>query len=264
MSEAQGKELQQAACSPFRQWAPLAAFVLAGVAAFALGWHDHLTLERIVANRHELKVLLAEHRTLAPVIYVLVYAVVIALSVPCGLVLTLTAGLLFGWFVGGLLATIAATIGAIIVFLIARSSLGEPLMRKAGPGIAKLRDGFRENAFSYLLCLRLVPVFPFWLVNLAPALLGVPLRTYTLATVVGIIPGAFAFASAGAGLDSIIAAAKAEYAACIAAKGAAACKLTINAEALMTKELVLAFVLLGLVALLPAALKAWRTRNAAL
>ena len=108
-----------------------------------------------------------------------------------------------------------------------------------------------------------MPAFPFWFVNIAPAILGVPLKTYVVATFFGIIPATFAFAAAGAGLDSVIMAAKAEYARCVARKGAEACKLTIHASSLVTKELVLALVLLGLVALIPVAFKKWRSRHAA-
>ena len=125
------------------------------------------------------------------------------------------------------------------------------LSARAGPWLAKLSDGFKKDALSYLLFLRLVPAFPFWFVNMAPAVLGVPLKTYVIGTFFGIIPATFAFASAGAGLDSVVAAAKAEYAACVAAKGAGVCKLNIHASSLVTKELMLALLLLGLVALIP-------------
>jgi uncharacterized membrane protein YdjX (TVP38/TMEM64 family) len=114
---------------------------------------------------------------------------------PGAAVLTLAGRFLFGWFWGGLASMIAATIGAVLVFLIARTALGEPLAARAGPWLAKLRQGFQEGAFNYLLFLRLVPIFPFWLVNLAPALLGVSFWTYTLATIIGIIPGSFAIPS---------------------------------------------------------------------
>jgi uncharacterized membrane protein YdjX (TVP38/TMEM64 family) len=108
-----------------------------------------------------------------------------------------------------------------------------------------------------------VPAFPFWFVNIAPAILGVPLRTYVIATFFGIIPATFAFSSAGAGLDSIIVAAKSEYGACVAAKGAHACKLMIHTRSLVTPELIIACILLGLVALIPVAVKKWRNRYAA-
>jgi len=187
----------------------------------------------------------------------------VALSLPGGLILTVAGGLLFGWLVGGLAAVIAASTGATIVFLIARTAVGETLNQRAGPWLAKLGDGFRQEALSYMLFLRLVPAFPFWFVNIAPAVLGVPLRTYLVGTVLGIMPATFAFASAGAGLDSVILAAKNEHATCVALKGASACVMKIQVSSLVTKELVLALVLLGLVALIPIALKKWRKRHAA-
>ena len=119
-------------------------------------------------------------------------------------------------FVGFKYAAINATVGATIIFLIAKTSLGEPMAARAGPWLGKLRAGFQENALNYLLFLRLVPLFPFWLVNLAPGLLGVRLPTYLLGTFVGIIPGTFAFAFAGVGLDSVIEAQRAAYQACLA------------------------------------------------
>lgn len=222
-----------------------------------MGWHQHLTLERIVLHRALLKQYLAENAIIAPLFYMTLYIVVVALSLPAGLVLTLTGGLLFGWFLGGLMAVFSATVGATIIFLAARSSLGEALGEKAGPWLQKLRDGFKENALSYLLFLRLVPLFPFWLVNLAPAVLGVPLGTYMLGTFIGIIPGTFAIASAGAGLDSVVAAAAHQHAVCVAAKGADACELKIDAGSLATKELLIA-ALLGVVALAPIAIKKWK------
>jgi uncharacterized membrane protein YdjX (TVP38/TMEM64 family) len=104
---------------------------------------------------------------------------------------------------GGSLAVIGATIGATLLFLAARTALGDFLRAKAGPSLAAFEAGFRENALSYLLVLRLVPAFPFFLVNLAPAFLGVPLGTYVVGTLLGILPATFVFASIGAGLGAV-------------------------------------------------------------
>lgn len=243
------------------RWVPLLLICLAMVLAYALGWHKYVTLERIATHRAVIKAFLTDHALLAPLLYVCLYVVAIALSLPIGLVLTLTGGLLFGWLLGGVCAVVGATVGATIIFLAARSSLGEALGEKAGPWLTKLREGFKDNALSYMLFLRLVPIFPFWLVNLAPAVLGVPLKVYVLGTVVGILPGTFAIASAGAGLDSIIAAAQAEFDACVATRGAALCKFEIHAGSLATRELLIAAVL-GFVALVPVAYKKWRMRQA--
>jgi uncharacterized membrane protein YdjX (TVP38/TMEM64 family) len=225
------------------------------------GWHHQITLETIVAHRDRFHALLAAHTVLALIAYVALYALLVALSLPCGLIMTVAGGLLFGWLLGALAAIVGATLGATSVFLIARGAVGDTLSRRAGPWLAKLSQGFQKDALSYMLFLRLVPAFPFWFVNIAPAVLGVPLRTFVLGTVVGIIPATFAFASAGAGLDSVILAAKNEHAACVALKGADACPLKISASLLLTPELMLALVLVGLVALMPVALKSWKKRR---
>lgn len=246
-----------------KRYGPLIVVVGAMALAFSMGWHRELTLENIVRQRDWFHGFIAGHGALSVLAYIVVYALAVALSLPGGLILTVSGGLLFGWLVGGLAAVTAATIGATIVFLIARSAVGEGLSQRAGPWLAKLSDGFRQEAFSYMLFLRLVPAFPFWFVNIAPAVLGVPLKTYVIGTILGIIPATFAFASAGAGLDSIILAAKNEYAACVSQKGASACTMTIHAGSLITKELLLALGLLGLVALIPIVLKRWRKHHAA-
>ena len=228
---------------------------------FMKGWHHHVSLENVVEQRDRFQQLLAEHTVASVVAYVAVYTLLVALSVPCGLVMTAAGGLLFGWLGGSLAAIAGASLGATIVFLIARNAIGDSLNQRAGPWLAKLSEGFQKDALSYMLFLRLVPAFPFWFVNIAPAALGVPLKTFVLGTVLGIIPATFAFASAGAGLDSIILAAKAEHAACVARKGAEACPLKLHASSLLTKQLILALVLVGLVALMPVALKKWKKRR---
>jgi uncharacterized membrane protein YdjX (TVP38/TMEM64 family) len=251
----------EGARSGLRRWLPLA--VLGAVIAFALamGWHRELTLENIAANRDRLQGFIEANRVIAVLTYVAVYAAAVALSLPGALFLTLTGGLLFGWLAGGLATVVGATIGATIVFLIARTAFGEGLAARAGPAIARLQDGFKENALSYLLFLRLVPAFPFFLVNLAPALFGVPLSTYVIGTFFGIIPGTFAYASAGAGLDGVIATAKTEYQECVAAKGAELCELSIKLGNIINTETKIAFVLLGVVALIPVAYKRWAGKS---
>jgi uncharacterized membrane protein YdjX (TVP38/TMEM64 family) len=225
------------------------------------GWHGHLTLENVVIQRDRFQQLLSQNVAVSVAAYVALYTLLVALSIPCGVVMTLTGGLLFGWLGGALAAIVGASLGATIVFLIARTAVGDSLNRRAGPWLAKLSDGFRKDALSYMLFLRLVPAFPFWFVNIAPAVLGVPLRTFILGTVVGIVPATFAFASAGAGLDSVILAAKTKHAACVAAKGADACPFKLHASSLLTRELMLALVLVGLVALMPVVLKKWKKRR---
>ncbi len=249
-----------------RRWAPLAvlAAIMAGV--FAMGWHRYLSLETVALNYEQLRGLISANLWLSMLIYVLGYVVLVALSLPGALVLTISGGLLFGWQISATITVIAATLGAAILFVIVKTSFGATLADKAGPFVARLRDGFHANALSYLLFLRLVPVFPFFIVNLVPALLGVPLRTFLIGTGFGIIPGTLAYALVGAGLGSVIEAQNASHAACLAgqpADPAAACPYTIDIQALVTAELIYAGIALGIVALIPVLLKAWSNRHAA-
>jgi uncharacterized membrane protein YdjX (TVP38/TMEM64 family) len=249
----------------WHRWAPLVAIILLMALVFAMGWQRYLTFQAIGTNYDMLKAFISANLVAALLIYIVVYVAVVALSLPGGLVMTVTGGLLFGWLVGALATVVGATAGATIIFLVAKSSLGEALAAKAGLWLDRLREGFKENALSYLLFLRLVPVFPFWLVNLAPALLGVPLQTYVIGTAIGIIPGTIAFSVAGAGLGSVVEAQNKIYAACLAKQPddlEAACPYTIDTSALVTKELLAAFALLGLVALIPVIYKRWSKRNA--
>jgi len=245
-----------------RLW-PLVLLGCAIALVFAMGWQRYLTLAELAARRDALRLAIAEQPLLSLLAYVGIYAGCVALSLPGGAVLTLAGGFLFGWLVGGIAAIVAATIGAVLVFLIAKTALGEPLAARAGPWVDRLRKGFQEDAFSYLLFLRLVPIFPFWLVNLAPGLLGVGLGTYMLATAIGIVPGTFAYSIAGRGLDSLIEAQQAVHQSCLAKMGSDAqnsCPFVLEPQALLTPGLLAGFVALGFVALLPIALKRLKRR----
>jgi len=185
------------------RFVPIAAIGLGLALFFATGLHRHLTFEALAENRTRLLAWTDDNPFLAAVLFVLAYVAVVAGSLPGGAVATLAGGFLFGTLAGGAFAVVGATAGATLLFLAARTALGDALRAKAGPSLARLEAGFRKNALSYLLVLRLVPAFPFFLVNLAPAFLGVPLRTYMIGTFFGIIPGTFVYASVGAGLGSV-------------------------------------------------------------
>jgi uncharacterized membrane protein YdjX (TVP38/TMEM64 family) len=189
---------------PWRRWLPLAVLLL-GLALFlAFDLERFFTFRALADNREWLLAAVAQHPVLAPVAFVALYTALTSLSVPGALILTLAGGFLFGTIAGTIVTLIAATMGATIVFLVARTSFGEPLRRRAGPLMRRVEDGFRANAVSYLLVLRLVPLFPFWLVNLVPALLGVSLRTFILCSFFGMLPGTLIYSSVGAGLGAII------------------------------------------------------------
>lgn len=252
--------------SAIRRWAPLLVLVGVMVLAFSMGWHKLLSWKTIGLNYEAMQTFISNNLVSALAIYIAVYIAVVALSLPGGLILTLSGGLLFGWEIGAPATVVGATIGATIIFLIAKTSFGAALAETAGPWLDKLKAGFQENALSYLLFLRLVPAFPFVVVNLAPALLGVPLSTYVLGTALGIIPGTLAFSVAGSSLGSIVEAQNAIYQGCVANAGPnadTACPYTIDVSAILTTELLATFILLGLLALIPVALKTWSKRNAA-
>ena len=193
----------QPAPSALRRWLPLIAIAIALALVFAFDLHRYLSFDTLRDHRQTLLAMVESAPVLAPLCFIALYAAVVALSVPGGAVLTLASGFLFGTLAGGLFAMLGATAGAVAIFLVARSALGDALEARAGPWLVKMEEGFRENAFSYLLVLRLVPIFPFWLVNLVPAFLGVKLSTYALATAIGIIPGTMVYASVGNGLGSV-------------------------------------------------------------
>ena len=245
-----------------RRLLPLIVIVLlAGLAYYALG-RGGLSLESLVRHRALIDEFVTAHRPLAVLAYIGLYISVVALSVPGATFLTVSGGFLFGLAVGASAAVIGATIGATLIFLVARTALGEPLLRRAGPRAAKLAEGFRNDAFSYLLFLRLVPAFPFFLVNLVPAFAGVRLAPFFAATALGVIPASLVYAFAGTSLDGVIAAQKKAHANCLAV-GLGNCHLTFNARDILTPQLLGTLVALGVLALVPVGVRRLRARKRA-
>jgi uncharacterized membrane protein YdjX (TVP38/TMEM64 family) len=242
--------------------APVAAILLIAVLVFAMGWHRQLSLETLVRHRAGLMELVEAHYVTALVAFMAIYITAVSLSIPGAVFLTISGGLLFGVIVGGAAVVVSATIGATVIFLIARSAAGESIVRRAGPRLSKIVHGFCADAFNYLLFLRLVPVFPFCLVNLAPALVGVRLPIFIAATAIGIIPATLVFASVGAGLDSAIEAQQTIYQACLAA-GHSDCRLNFDPAAALTPQLVGALVALGVLSLAPVVVKRIAAHRAA-
>lgn len=203
-------------------WVKLALVLLfaGGIAAFfALGGPKYLSLDTIKDNRDQLLALTERHYAAAVFVAFAVYVAATALSLPGAVLLSLTVGLLFGRWVGAAIIVVAATAGATCAFLAARYLFAGFARRRLGlddtpvqagdapPGTrglaARINQGFSDNAFNYLLFLRLVPLFPFWLVNLAPAFSDVSVRTFVAATAIGILPGVFVFANLGQSLGRI-------------------------------------------------------------
>lgn len=224
---------------------PLAILVGGLVLFFLFGLDRYLRFETLAEHRAWLTTQVAENYALSVLLFSIVYALAVAFSVPGGAILTVLGGFLFGTWAATVYVVVSATIGAVAVFLAARTALGDVLRKRAGMAVQRMRAGFREDALSYLLVLRLIPVFPFWLVNLVPALVGVPLRTYIVGTLLGIIPGSLVYASLGNGVGTLLAAGE-----------------TPDLGIMFSLEILLPIIGLSVLALLPVAYKRYRVRKA--
>jgi len=238
--EAMGRGAQRL---PFLRLLPLVLAVAVLFVAWSQGWHRLLTLDEIAAHRMALQETVAANQGKAILLFIAIYVAAIAVSLPVSAALTITGGFLFGWLAGAAAALVGATAGATLTFLIARSAVGQSLRRRLAGRFDTLASGFERNAFTYLLALRLAPIFPFFIINVVPALFRVRLVDYVGATFLGIIPGALAYAWLGRGLDSVIEAAAGEE---------------ITPSDLVTPEILIAFAALGIVALLPGIVKRLR------
>ncbi len=209
--------------------------LMAGIGAFFYFDLDHyLSLDALKANRDTLLQYTASHYEIAVALFILIYILQTTFSLPGGAILTLTGGFLFGSLMGTLFVNVGATVGATLAFLSARYLLRDWVEQKFGDRLGTIQEGFAQNAFSYLMTLRLIPAFPFFLVNLVSGLTRVNLGTYVLATSIGIIPGSFVFAFAGRQLGSIN-----------------------SLSEIASPPVLLAFTLLGLLALMPVAYRKW-------
>lgn len=225
-----------------RRFLPLAGIAAALAILWIAGAQDYLSLAYLGERREVLGQLVDNQLILSSLVFMGIYIIVVALSLPAASVLTIFAGFLFGWLHGGVMVVVAATIGATILFLAARSGFGNLFKNKLGAKAEAFAEGFRKDAFGYLLVLRLAPVFPFFLVNIAPAFFNVKTRDYVLATALGILPGTFAFAWLGEGVGSVLDAAKSSGA-------------TPSVSQLVTPQITIAFAALAVVAAIPLVIK---------
>lgn len=186
-----------------RLW-PVALIALAGLVFFASGAHRYLSFEALKQHYAELGAFVTQHHYAALALFMLAYILVTTLSLPGATLMSMLGGFLFGTLVGVGAVVVAATIGATSIFLAARTAFRDFFQARAGGFMKKMEAGFNENAFSYLLLLRLIPLFPFFIVNIAPAFSRIRTTTFIAATFIGIIPGAFAFVSAGRGLGAVL------------------------------------------------------------
>ena len=183
---------------------PIAAVIIAGIVVFATGWDDYLSLAALKEHRAGLIAWHDARPFVSAAAFMGLYAIAVMLSVPGAVWFTVIGGFLFGVVHGTIFTVGAATVGACAIFLAARYAFADFFRARAGNALRRMERGFHENALSYLLFLRLIPIFPFWLVNLVPALLGVPLRTFFLGTLIGILPGSFVYTLVGNGIGAVL------------------------------------------------------------
>lgn len=193
--------------STITRYAPLALIgVVAVIGAFAL--RDYLSFDALRENREALIAFRDSNFLLTVLGFILCYVLIVTFSLPGALIATLTGGFLFGTFFGAAVNVTAATIGATLIFSAARMGLGDKLKARmdASDGmVAKIKKGLDENQWSMLFFIRLVPAVPFFVANLVPAFLDVPLRRFVISTFLGIIPGSLVYTSVGAGLGEVFA-----------------------------------------------------------
>ena len=171
---------------------------------FLSGMRDYLTFETIKENRDSLERLVSANYLISVTGFMILYILAVSFSIPGAVWLTISAGFVFGVVPATIYSVFAATIGATVIFLLTRYLFAGAVSAFAGEAINRMREGFVRNALSYMLVLRLIPLFPFFIVNVVPAGLGVPVRIYMLGTFLGIIPGTFVYALAGDGVGQII------------------------------------------------------------
>lgn len=235
--------------SPFTligRFGPALLLIAALGAVVASGALHHLSLHTLRDSRGAFHAFVQAHPVQAALAYLAVYVAAISLSLPATLLMTLTGGFLFGPWVGGLLADLGCSGGGILVFAVCRLTVGDSLDRRASPRLKALEEGFRKDAFFYLLTLRLIPVTPFGLVNLAAGLLGAPARAFIAASVIGILPASMIYASLGAGLDGMFD--RGEH---------------LGPQLLLAPRIVLPLVGLAMLSVLPILHHRWRARRAA-
>ncbi len=237
----------------FKRWGPVALLVAALVAFFASGLNQRLSLDELALQYATLSNYVAENTVQAVLVTMAVYMSAVAASFPAAWLLTVAIGLVFGWALAAFTVVIGATLGASVLYFAARSLFADFFRARAGDRLNTMAQGFCHNGASYMLFLRLAPIFPFLLVNVVPAILGVRFFTYFWTTAIGIIPGTIAYAFAGEGLRSIIGE---RATACTA--GIPPCGQPLSPADIITPQMLIAFSLLALVSVIPAVLKRLR------
>lgn len=223
------------------RFSPLVLMVLILYSLYHFKLFQYMSFDALKEHRVFLMQWASDHYFQAVLIYMLIYIVAVAVSVPGATILTVSGGFLFGIIPGTLYAVISATIGAGLVFLAVHTAFGTRLIEKAGGWAQKMEKGFEKNAFNYLLALRLIPIVPFWAINIVSPILKVRLRVFMAATFLGIVPGSLVYVMVGSGLGSIF-----------------ATDAAFGLKAVLTPSLIIALLGLAALSLLPVVYKRFK------
>lgn len=231
--------------SHLKRLGPLVLILAMLAAGFAFGLQHQLSWTALAAHRAALRTWVEAAPLATAAAYVAVYALAVAVSFPGAVWITVAGGFLFGTALGAALAVSGSTVGAVLLVLTARSALGPLRARRVGSLIERMRPGLERDGFSYVLALRLIPVMPFWLTNLAAALAGVRLSHFAAATLIGTIPATTVFASVGAGVGEVLGTGR-----------------TPDISVILSAPILLPLLGLALLSLLPVAWRWWKAANA--
>lgn len=240
------------------RWSPLVLLVFGGIVAFAFGAGEYFSLSNIIRARGVLVDYVGAHPVFASLAYCGVYFLAVIFSVPGGSVFTIIGGVMFGGIVGGIITTVGAVMGSYAVFLVARTALADWSRRRMAtmsPRVTAIAEGFRENAFSLLIVLRLIPVMPYWASNALPALFGVRSWVFIVATTIGLLPWTVSFAFFGSALEDMVAAQEAANPGC---GEAGTCVVSVS---VFSSPSVLTGLVIAVLALVPVFVHWWLRRR---
>lgn len=232
--------MEKGALKRFLRWLPIIIVLGAMIVVYVTGLYHYFSFE-VLKEKHELLLIFErEHPFLSPLIFIALFIVVVAVSLPVADILAVLGGFLFTFPWSMIYVLIGATTGACILYLAASFAIQDFLLQKAAPFFKKMKNNFQKDAWCYLLFLRFIPLFPFWLVNIVPAFFKIRFFTYFWTTFIGIIPLTYLHVEIGGGLNTLLE--KHEH---------------FSIHALFNPQMRIALVLLGFFALAPLAIKKW-------
>lgn len=182
----------------------MVALILIGYYVWFSGIYSYISLDTLKEHQNFLKTFVKENFVIASLLYSLIYFAIVSLSVPAATIMTLVGGFLFGQAVATICVVLSASFGACVVFLSAKFASRNSIKKRYGSWVEKMKDGFEKNAFLYMLTLRLMPIFPFVIINIVSGILQIRLKTFFFSTLIGIIPGTYIYVSVGVAMRTLL------------------------------------------------------------